>query len=109
MKKKFNIQEEIEFRTRMQKYRFKETIDLANKFDKDPKVNERLKEQECIVCYYQTQIVLHAFTDSNCVNCDVKMTFSNSSTDKLCEDCAKQHNCCKHCGADINYEERNKL
>lgn len=104
--KEFNLEEEIAFRTRMQKYRFKEIVTLGNLFNRDPDNDERIKEQLCICCYYQSTIAGQAFTDSKCVNCNKEMTFSTTSVDKLCEDCAKANNVCKHCCADINYKDR---
>lgn len=108
--KKFDL-EDINFKTRMQKWRFKDTIKLAELYTTDPEKEQRLKELNCICCYrgYNITIAGQAFTNSNCANCNEEMTFSNTNVDKLCNKCAIQYDVCKHCGADMNYKERNKL
>lgn len=37
-------------------------------------------------------------TTVTCGNCGQEMTVANTCTDLLCDECAKELNCCKHCG-----------
>lgn len=67
--------------------------------DNDSNKGERLAEQLCKYCFYQSsKIVLQAFTDFDCLECGETMTFANSDTDKYCYTCAYNNNLCKHCG-----------
>lgn len=106
--KKFDI-EDIRFRTSMQKNRIADYINITEKLTTDPEKKQRLHAQECVCCYYISVMAGQGFTESKCYNCDVEMSFSTTSQDKLCDDCAKVFKACKHCGADINLKNRNKL
>lgn len=106
--KKFSI-EYLSHRTAMQKSRVLDYGIITAKLVNDPDKEDRLKDQNCVCCYYIPTIAGQGFTDSNCANCDTKMTFSTTSTDKLCETCATKFDACKHCGADINYKTRYRL
>jgi len=102
--KKFDL-EDVRYRTHMQKDR----LESYKKFFDDPDKLKRLEEQECVICYYNSKFGGAAMTDSNCGLCETKMNFGSTNVDKLCTDCSKMHELCKHCGADINYKKRNKL
>lgn len=102
--KKFDI-EEVRYRTMMQKSR----LESYQKLLTDPDKIKRISEQECVICYYGSKIGGAAMTNSNCGLCDTVMRFGSTCVDKLCKDCADKHKLCKHCGADINYKNRNKL
>ena len=102
--KKFDL-EEVRYITHIQKDR----LETFQKYLSDPDQQKRLDDQECVICYYGTKIGGAAMTDSNCVICDTKMNFGSTNVDKLCTTCAKNHDLCKHCGADVNYRNRNKL
>lgn len=106
--KKFDL-EDIRFRTSIQKSRVIEHENITRKLVNDPEREQRLKEQECVCCYYISIMAGQGFTQSNCYSCDKLMQFSTTSQDELCSECAIKFKVCKHCGADINYKQRNKL
>ena len=43
-----------------------------------------------------------AFWTKNCANCGKEMDFPTTDTDDLCLQCAKELDCCKHCGAKMD-------
>ena len=102
--KKFNL-EDVRFRTYMQKSRLEDYARFLADADK----TQRLSEQECIVCFYNTKIGGAAMTDSPCGLCEVTMHFGSTNVDRLCTNCSINHRLCKHCGADIELKGRNKL
>ncbi len=106
--KKFDL-EDIRFRPSMQKSRVVDYVNIVNNLTTDPEKKQRLHQQECVCCYYISVMAGQGFTESNCYNCDVLMSFSTTSQDKLCNNCATVFKVCKHCGADINYKMRNKI
>lgn len=101
---KFSL-DDINFRTRIQNIRLTE----IKKIIADDKKDIRQTEKLCIFCYYTSVIAGDAFTNSKCFRCNIEMTFSSTSTDKYCLNCATIHNLCKHCGADINLTEKKTL
>ena len=102
--KKFDL-EDVRHRTYMQKSR----LESYRKLLEDPEKTKRLDAQECVVCYYSGKIGGAAMTDSECGLCDKTMHFGSTNVDRLCIECSKTHDLCKHCGADMNYKNRNKL
>ena len=102
--KKFDL-EDVRYRTHMQKDR----LESYEKFFTDLEKIKRIAEQECVLCYYNSKIGGAAMTNSDCGLCEKAMMFGSTNVDKLCADCAKNHDLCKHCGADINLKKRNKL
>jgi hypothetical protein len=102
--KKFDL-EEVRFRTTMQKSR----LESFRKLLEDPDKEKRLADQECVICYYSGKIGGAAMTDSHCGICDTTMHFGSTNVDRLCTVCAEKHKLCKHCGADMDYKNRNKL
>lgn len=83
--------------------------DFLQKIDEDPDKKKRLEKQECKVCFYQTsRIAGQSFTSTECSICDKEITHGNTDVDRLCQECAKAANLCKHCGADIEYKNRRK-
>jgi len=85
------------------------TIDLADKFSNDPEKRKRLEECLCPICYYEkSRIGGSAIRTVECV-CGKEMHFANTCTDNLCDDCAEDRGCCKHCGGDLNIKLRRKL
>lgn len=91
-------------RTRLQINR----LDDYKKFFADTKSEQRLKEQECVICYYSTRLEGQAFTHSTCKSCFMPTMFSTTDIDLLCKGCAEKEGLCKHCGADINYQDRRR-
>lgn len=106
--KKFDL-EDVRFRTSIQKSRVIDYENITRKLLNDPEREQRLKSQNCVCCYYISVMAGQGFTSSKCNNCNVEMMFSTTSTDRLCESCAKEFKVCKHCGADLNLKQRNKL
>jgi hypothetical protein len=87
----------------------KQTLELAKNLQEDPQKQERVKNCECLVCWYRSGgMHTNAFVYTNCKSCNKDLQFANSNTDEVCIDCAKEHKLCKHCGADIEYKERRK-
>lgn len=74
----------------------------------DEQHNERLKSQECQVCYYGSRVGGASITTTYCGICGKEMQFGNTCVDVLCEDCAKKYDLCKHCGGDMNFLNRRK-
>lgn len=97
--------EYVRYRTHIQRGRLESYFKITTDSDKV----KRLAEQECIICYYNAKIGGAAMTNSQCGLCDVTMNFGSTNVDVLCDACSKAHSLCKHCGADMNYKNRNKL
>jgi len=83
-------------------------IEQANTYKDDPRKRQRLSENECVYCYYTPRISGQAMTRTECGICGKEMMFSNTDTDVICDDCAKEHELCKHCGGDVHMRERRK-
>jgi len=69
----------------------------------DLESESRMKAWRCKFCFYLARgIAGQAFTKSACTACGVEMLFPTTSTDNLCEKCAKKMKLCKHCGAHMD-------
>lgn len=107
MLNKDKIINEINERTRVVKNAYKSTQEFAKTLRKDPDKDLRIKDNMCIYCFYQKKEGIfagQAFCERSCGICDVKMDFSSTYTDFLCAECAKDNDCCKHCGSNIDYK-----
>lgn len=65
----------------------------------------RVKEKHlCKYCYYvnTSRIGGAMITTVICANCNKEMTFSNTSVDILCDECAENLKVCKRCGQKID-------
>lgn len=83
------------------------TIRMALRYATDPEKTARRAKQLCMVCYYRESVMAgQAACKAQCGICDEVMLFSNTNTDALCCQCAKNHELCKHCGADIELKDR---
>ena len=73
-------------------------------YDEDPNKMTRQGEMICKHCYYimNDGIAGQAFWTKNCANCGKEMDFPTTDTDELCLKCAKELDCCKHCGAKLD-------
>lgn len=76
-------------------------IHRASNVQLDPDKNKRLKEQECLSCFYIYRPRQGVPTTSECGLCgvDVKDGFVQHV---LCMNCAKKGNLCHHCGGDMD-------
>ena len=95
-------------------YYAKQRIDAVSRFAlsclRDDQKKERHEKCLCPVCYYESsRWGGAAITDTTCSVCQKEMNFSNTNTDKLCEDCAKKHDLCRHCGAGIDLKVSRSL
>jgi hypothetical protein len=81
-------------------------LERAKTLQTDTEKQERLKQQECVVCYYSQKVGGSAMTNSSCKNCEKEMLFASTYTDELCIECAIGESLCKHCGADIELKIR---
>ena len=88
-----------------------ETVEKALRFLADPDKVKRLEEVTCKRCYYiwTGRISGQAFTDVPCGICEMTVTYANTDTNKLCNDCAKKNELCAHCGADLHLRPRRKF
>lgn len=75
----------------------------------DSERRERLKKQECPLCFYESRIGGQAITQTECSICGKEMTHGNTNIDCLCKECAKDKRLCKHCGSDIDLKHRRKI
>lgn len=73
-------------------------------YEKDSDKDKRIKKCECKYCTYinNERMAGASFTESNCKNCNKKLVFPSTDTNKYCEKCAKELNICKHCGSTID-------
>lgn len=87
----------------------KRHLEYIKRYLEDPEKKERIKEQECVCCYYSSKIGGAAMTQTQCGLCEKEMYFGSTCVDALCQECAKNNKLCKHCGADMEYKTRKKL
>ena len=68
-------------------------------YELDNKKKKRIKECMCKYCTYinNKMIVMDAFFTTTCDICGKEVVSANSNVDKICLDCAKKNNLCKHC------------
>ena len=93
-----NNKEKIEESSYWQKKKEKSILEYAksikNDYDKDNRLNELL----CKICYYKEGVVAgQAITKKDCDFCKTEVIYSTTYTDKICPNCAKKNQCCKHC------------
>jgi hypothetical protein len=97
------LRSEVEFRTLLQKTRVKELREKLSRFELDPDKENRRDRYHCKACWYlDSKIAGQAFTETSCMECGVRMTFSTTRTDRYCPDCAEKHKVCAHCGGRID-------
>ena len=101
---KFNLVKCL-YVTQMMKAHYQNCKDIVE----DPEKEKRLKQQLCNICYYGSRVGGAMITSKACESCGKEQTFSNTNTDILCQECAKNMGVCKHCGSDMNYKNRRKL
>lgn len=99
--KKWNYNEQ-EFQTLSNRSRIGSIMKLAKKLSLDEDILKRRGEQICKLCYYKVEGALFAFTDTSCGKCKKELTFPSSNVDRLCFECAKVTESCKHCGGELD-------
>jgi hypothetical protein len=82
------------------KEQIKRTVALIADRDKE----YRKTNGVCQCCHYIRSggIVMQAFTDSDCEECGITMTFPNSAVDKLCKACGPDKKRCRTCGGSLS-------
>lgn len=98
------IQENAKHEAEMHEHYISAYRERLSMYDNDAEKKERRAEQLCRYCYYTGKYAMagQAFRYTLCVDCGKQMTFATTSTDRLCPDCAKKRNLCKHCGAEMD-------
>jgi len=73
-------------------------------YNYDMNIFKRQENQICKYCSYvnNDRMAFQAFTNTNCSICDKEIIFATSNIDKVCPECAKENNICKHCGAEMD-------
>jgi len=97
---------EINSLTDMRLKRINTQIKWISNVQEDPEKNKRLAAQECVVCFYTTQICGNAIMRYDCQKCGITDTWPNTCTPKLCKACSAELKACRSCGADLNLVER---
>jgi hypothetical protein len=86
------------------------TLDLAAKLTEDPDLEQRMGSQLCKVCYYvKGGVACSAIYTQPCGICGREMTFPNSNTDAICPVCGQAYHLCRHCGGDLDMDERSSI
>lgn len=86
------------------------TMEQALNATNDPRKSERLAKQECVYCFYMRSGIGGAvLSDRQCGLCDKLVHSCNTAVDTICQECAKAHELCKNCGADIKLRIRRKF
>lgn len=81
----------------------KELAQWINDVEQDPRWADRVDKTECKYCFYHPpKGAFQAITTSDCRDCKIEMTFSDSITDKYCKNCAIKNNVCAHCGTEMD-------
>jgi hypothetical protein len=90
---KFNNKEQIS----------KMTVNLINYYS-DPQKQARKAQGLCKCCFYvnTSRWGGTAITFRNCAECGKEMSFGNTCTDILCNECAVSTNHCKYCGQKLD-------
>ena len=89
--------------------RLNDTLEHAKNLETDPRKAERIEKSECVVCFYGSRIGGASMTNRECMSCGKNELYPSTATDVLCMGCAKKHDLCKHCGADIKLRVRRKV
>lgn len=93
----------LSFNTDIALRRQKSVNDYAEAMKHDPDKEIRQAKCLCVVCHYAPpRMSGAAMTSQPCMSCHENQLYSSTATDQLCVPCAKKHDLCAHCGADIN-------
>lgn len=72
--------------------------EVEDNIAQDNEKQERLKEQKCTNCFYNSFFGFSAMTTTYCKRCDREMGFGSSDVDTYCDSCANFLGKCKRCG-----------
>lgn len=108
VKEIFDTKDAINDRTDRAMLRVRSYLRTAAVLSDDAQESRRLTDQECRYCYYlrRARAVGWAFTDYTCGICEAKQSWPNTGVPRLCKRCAKEHNLCVMCGADLELKKR---
>ena len=81
---------------------------LADDMRNDPQAEQRLARHYCLPCFYIPTVGGAAMTTQPCMSCGRDQVYNSTSTDVLCEPCARAAGLCKRCGADSRLRERRR-
>jgi hypothetical protein len=97
--------------TRRAKRRNEQILQAARGLAEDHQKEARQASQLCTCCFYvvPVRIAGAALTTVPCGLCQTPCTFASTAVDRLCVECAKGHELCKRCGADIELREQRSL
>lgn len=103
--------ESVHHATDLAKHYAETTVTYALEYLADPEKQKREEVPECRSCFYlkRQRVGGAAMTWKPCGVCGVEMSFGSTNTDDVCRDCAKKHELCKHCGADLHLRVRRKF
>lgn len=88
--------------TQRAKAKIQSVLDYAHQLETDPQQEERVARQLCKACFYgPPRLGGAAVTSQPCMCCGEDQMYGSTNTDVLCENCAKDHGLCKHCGGDF--------
>lgn len=89
--------------------RMTNVIKIAENIQSDCKKEDRLKVHECKPCFYGGKgMAGAAMTSWYCGICEKRGMSGSTHTPKLCTDCAKKHDLCSECGADIDLKAKRR-
>lgn len=81
----------------------------CQKVVEDKSKEQRLKQQKCRYCFYNSRLAGQAITEYECGICSKPGTWANTAVPSLCMECASEHKLCVQCGASMNEKSRNKI
>lgn len=103
-------QSEMEWATNYALERIQSGQRVALERATDWKKKERRAASKCRACFYSSsRIGGAAMTSQPCGICEKDQMYSSTCTDVVCIDCARLHQICKECGADVELRPRRKL
>jgi hypothetical protein len=84
------------------------TAEAHRNMTEDPRKADRLKAQQCVVCFYplQRRVGGARCTSAQCGICQDVIHSGSTNIDVVCLDCGRTHDLCVHCGADIRLRIR---
>lgn len=97
----------VEWATTLAREHCENIIKRASNIAKDSNKKARITAGLCCMCFYAGPTIAGAaMTTQPCGICKEIQMYSSTSTDALCLACAKNHELCKHCNADMKFRPR---